>query len=71
MKIETMGKSRYALSCLMLRMTTTIGSQSDQAATITGWRGKHIVMLQCTIRYEPPNGHTVSHDMGSANSLSQ
>ena len=31
----------------------------------------HIVMLQCTIRYEPPNGHTVSHDMGSANSLSQ
>ena len=32
---------------------------------------EHIVMLQCTIRYEPPNGHTVSHDMGSANSLSQ
>ena len=31
----------------------------------------HIVMLQCTIRYEPLNGHTVSHDMGSANSLSQ
>ena len=28
-------------------------------------------MLQCTIWYEPPNGHTVSHDMGSANSLSQ
>ena len=42
----------------------------DNIQTITQVR-MHIVMLQCTIRYEPPNGHTVSHDMGSANSLSQ
>ena len=78
-------KKRYLTSQGSINRTCEIGIEqtvygtfhifniSSRQLVVINVRSKiaHIVMLQCTIRYEPSNGHTVSHDMGSVNSLSQ